>query len=79
MKKEINFDPLQHLLQQPMIEKVTEYFSGNGVNPCSGDDGYTVMWMIDQATGNKFTTHISHKEVKTRKETQITAGFRIPR
>jgi predicted dehydrogenase len=48
-EEEINFDPLQHV-QQPMIEKVTEYFSGNGVNPCSGDDGYTVMWMIDQAT-----------------------------
>jgi len=48
-EEEINFDPLQHV-QQPMIEKVTEYFSGNGSNPCSGDDGYTVMWMIDQVT-----------------------------
>jgi predicted dehydrogenase len=48
-EEEIYFDPLEHV-QQPMIEKVTEYFSGNGANPCSGDDGYTVMWMIDQAT-----------------------------
>jgi predicted dehydrogenase len=44
-----HFDALQHV-QQPMIEKVVEYFSGNGINPCSGDDGYTVMWMIDRIT-----------------------------
>lgn len=48
--EEILFDPLQHV-QQPMIEKVVEYFSGNGPNPCSADDGYTVMWMIDEVTG----------------------------
>jgi len=46
----IHFDPLQHV-QQPMIEKIVEYFSGSAVNPCSGDDGYTVMWMIDKITG----------------------------
>ncbi|MBL7697437.1 MAG: Gfo/Idh/MocA family oxidoreductase [Chitinophagaceae bacterium] len=45
----ISFDPLQHV-QQPMIEKVVEYFSDGGVNPCSADDGYTVMWMIDEVT-----------------------------
>ena len=45
----IYFDALQHV-QQPMIEKVVEFFSGNGPNPCSGDDGYTVMWMIDRIT-----------------------------
>ncbi|HUQ65956.1 MAG TPA: Gfo/Idh/MocA family oxidoreductase, partial [Flavitalea sp.] len=48
-EENIYFEPLQHV-QQPMIEKVVQYFSGNGSNPCSGDDGYTVMWMIDQAT-----------------------------
>lgn len=45
----IYFDSLQHV-QEPMIEKVVEFFSGNGANPCSGDDGYTVMWMIDRIT-----------------------------
>ena len=49
MEELIYFDALQHV-QQPMIEKVVEYFSGKGSNPCSGDDGYTVMWMIDRIT-----------------------------
>ncbi|RYZ80962.1 MAG: Gfo/Idh/MocA family oxidoreductase [Moraxellaceae bacterium] len=48
----IPFKPLQHV-QQPMIEKVVEFFSGSASNPCSGDDGYTVMWMIDQITGRR--------------------------
>ncbi len=48
----IPFKPLQHV-QQPMIEKVVEFFSGRASNPCSGDDGYTVMWMIDQITGRR--------------------------
>jgi predicted dehydrogenase len=52
LEEDIYFDALEHV-QQPMIEKVVEYFSGNGSNPCSGDDGYTVMWMMDQITGNK--------------------------
>ena len=51
-EEEIFFDLLQHV-QQPMIEKVVDYFSGNGPNPCSGDDGHTVMWMIDEIT-NKY-------------------------
>ena len=46
----IYFEPLQHV-QHPMIEKVVEYFTGAGSNPCSADDGYTVMWMIDKITG----------------------------
>ena len=46
----IPFEPLPHV-QQPMIEKIVEYFSGKGTNPCSGDDGYTVMWMMDKITG----------------------------
>jgi predicted dehydrogenase len=46
----ISFEPLQHV-QQPMIEKIVEYFSGAGANPCSGDDAYTVMWMMDKITG----------------------------
>lgn len=51
-REELFFEPLQHV-QQPMIEKVVEYFSGTGANPCSADDGYTVMWMIDQVTGKR--------------------------
>lgn len=50
--EEIFFEPLDHV-QQPMIEKVVEYFSGSSFNPCSADDGYTVMWMIDEITGRK--------------------------
>jgi len=45
----IPFDSLQHV-QQPMIEKIVEYFSGAGNNPCSADDAYTVMWMMDKVT-----------------------------
>jgi predicted dehydrogenase len=44
------FDPLQHV-QQPMIEKVVEYFLDEGPNPCSGNEGVTVMQLIDKFTG----------------------------
>jgi len=43
------FDSLQHV-QQPMIEKVTQYFLGQGPNPCSVDDGLKVMQLIDSFT-----------------------------
>lgn len=43
------FDPLQHV-QQPMIEKVVEYFLDEGPNPCSGEEGVTVMDWIDRFT-----------------------------
>jgi len=46
------FDQLQHV-QQPIIEKIVEHFLGEGPNPCSGDDGAQVMWLIDQFVGNK--------------------------
>jgi predicted dehydrogenase len=48
-EEEFIFDQLRHV-QQPMIEAVTRYFSDAGSNPCSGDDGHTVMWMIDEIT-----------------------------
>lgn len=39
------FDALQHV-QQPMIEKVVDYFLGEADNPCCGNDGALVMkWM----------------------------------
>jgi predicted dehydrogenase len=45
-----SFDALQHV-QQPMIEKVVEYFLEEGPNPCSADEGAIVMQLIDQFTG----------------------------
>ncbi|HEY6504658.1 MAG TPA: Gfo/Idh/MocA family oxidoreductase [Chitinophagaceae bacterium] len=44
------FDTLPHV-QQPMIEKVVEYFLDEGANPCSGEEGVKVMRLIDQFTG----------------------------
>jgi hypothetical protein len=43
------FEGLQHV-QQPMIQKVVAYFSGEGENPCSGEEGVDVMEMIDDFT-----------------------------
>ena len=45
----IQFDPLPHV-QQPMIEKVVEYFLCKGLNPCSGETGFKVMELIDRFT-----------------------------
>ncbi len=45
----ISFEPLQHV-QQPMIEKVVEYFLDDGLNPCSAADGAEVMRLIDAFT-----------------------------
>ena len=44
--EEIIFEPLQHV-QQPMIEKIVDYFTGHGSNPCSGETGVTIMELID--------------------------------
>jgi predicted dehydrogenase len=43
------FEPLPHV-QQPMIEKVVEYFLDEGPNPCSGWDGVEVMKLLDAFT-----------------------------
>lgn len=43
------FEPLEHV-QQPMIEKVVDYFLDEGPNPCSGEEGVTVMKLIDDFT-----------------------------
>jgi len=45
----LSFDILQHV-QQPMIEKVVEYFLDEGPNPCSGEEGAIVMEWIDEFT-----------------------------
>jgi predicted dehydrogenase len=47
--RSLSFEPLQHV-QQPMIEKVVSYFLDEGPNPCSGDEGVTVMNLIDRIT-----------------------------
>ena len=43
------FDLLPHV-QQPMIECVTNYFLGDGDNPCSGEEGAVVMHLLDVFT-----------------------------
>jgi predicted dehydrogenase len=48
-KEAFTFDILQHV-QQPMIEKVVDYFLNAGSNPCSGEEGATVMMLIDRFT-----------------------------
>ena len=45
----IEFEKLEHV-QQPMIQKVVEYFLGLAPNPCSGEEGLQVMQMIDSLT-----------------------------
>lgn len=45
----ISFDKLMHV-QQPMIEKVVEYFLGKSDNPCNAEEGLKVMELIDEFT-----------------------------
>lgn len=47
----LEFDRLQHV-QQPMIQKVVEYFLGKSPNPCSATEGVEVMKMMDAITGS---------------------------
>lgn len=48
----ILFDALHHV-QQPMIEEVVNYFLGRGENPCSAEEGYGVMLMMDALAAGK--------------------------
>jgi predicted dehydrogenase len=48
----ISFEKLEHV-QQPMIQKVVDYFLDKSPNPCTAEDGVEVMWLIDT-----FTTRI---------------------
>lgn len=43
------YDILQHV-QQPMIEKIVEYFLDEGPNPCSGEEGTLAMKWIEEFT-----------------------------
>ena len=51
-KENFLFESLQHV-QQPMIEKVVEYFLDEGPNPCSAEEGVKVMEMMDKFTPKK--------------------------
>ena len=44
-----DFEPLQHV-EQPMIEKVVDYFLNRGENPCSGEEALTTMKLLDGFT-----------------------------
>jgi predicted dehydrogenase len=46
-KNVLQFDPPAHI-QQPMIEKVVNYFSGKGENPCSAADAITSMKIMER-------------------------------
>lgn len=48
----MEFDKLQHV-QQPMIEKVVQYFLGHSPNPCSIEEGLQVMQMMDKMAGKE--------------------------
>ena len=48
----IEFERLQHV-QQPMIQKVVEYFLDESPNPCTVDEGVEVMKMMDAITREK--------------------------
>ncbi len=49
-KREVySFEPLQHV-QQPMIQKVVEYFREESANPCPGEEAIKVMNIIDAFT-----------------------------
>lgn len=45
----LDFEPLQHV-QQPMIEKVVQYFLNNADNPCTGEEGAELMQWMDKMT-----------------------------
>lgn len=45
----IVIEPLLHV-QQPMIEKIVDYFLDKQTNPCSGETGLKVMELIDRFT-----------------------------
>ena len=45
----ILFEPLQHV-QQPLIQKVVNYFLGKGPNPTCAEDGAVAMKLLDDFT-----------------------------
>ena len=51
-KEVVSFDPPQHI-QQPMIEKIVQYFLGRTDNPCSAADAIESMQVMDSFTRKK--------------------------
>lgn len=45
----IPFEPIEHA-QQPLIQKIVDYFLDKGPNPCSAEDGAVVMKLLDDFT-----------------------------
>lgn len=48
-EEEFIFDPIPHV-EQPMIEKVTQYFLGRAENPCTADEAILSMRLMDSFT-----------------------------
>lgn len=51
-EEKISFDPPAHI-QQPMIEKVVQYFLGKGPNPCSAADALGSMEVMETFVYNR--------------------------
>lgn len=49
IEEEFIFDPIPHV-EQPMIEKVTQYFLGRAENPCAADQAILSMSVMDRFT-----------------------------
>lgn len=49
-EEEFIFEPIPHV-EQPMIEKVTQYFLGRIGNPCSAEQAILSMQLMDSFTG----------------------------
>ncbi|SEL11060.1 Gfo/Idh/MocA family protein [Parapedobacter koreensis] len=49
--QQFRFEPLPHV-QQPMISAVVSYFRNIGSNPCSAQEGYKVMSVLDSFASN---------------------------
>lgn len=50
--KSMAFTPLQHV-QQPMIEKIVDYFNDKGPNPCSINEAVVLMKIMDAFSMHK--------------------------
>ena len=50
-----DFEPLKHV-QQPMIEKVVQYFLGEAANPCTAEEGAEVMRWMGEMTSIEYRT-----------------------
>ncbi len=51
-KQVLHFEPPEHI-QQPMIEKIVQYFLGKAENPCSAADAIQSMEVMDNFTCRK--------------------------